>query len=532
MRSAVQTLAMTIASVSPDVGTARVARGSLLEEAVRLLRLDPVRLPLDVLHHLIVPGLGEHGLEVRRVALLGVDGLTVHRVHLVGVHPDLAIERELRDLEPALALRDEHVEALDQLDDLLAIQLARVLVQLRLVRLLRVLALVVAPFQPPHVGPMRRGGIVVPEQVERGRDPLVEKPLDRLGRHLAGLHDAQQPVVPRAEMEGLFLEHRAHGARQRIERGHRQHLQLELPVPVDELGVGEEVEPRGDDLIEGAEQPLTLVGAALQQLRGLALPFVAEVRAQEVGHLPPVAHLLRHHPHEGEQVVVGGRMTQQAPLLLHGCELGVALVDDQVEQRVADTLIRDVHHAGPLALAPVVPELDVRHLRVPELGLELKVTELTLGQADRVLPVAEVVDPVVEVVQLADHQWLLWARDAPMRRCASGVANSSICCASSRSSIADNERCSLRYSASLARRTASGGWLAHSRASARASACSRSCGTTRSNSPSASASAAGTMRALHTSSSAVDGPTSRGRKKLPPQSGTSPSLWNTCPMDA
>src|SRR5437667_6178975 len=116
MTSAVPTLAKTRAPLSPNVGTAR-ARGSLLEEAVRLLRLDPVRLPLDVLHHLIVSGLGEHGLEVRRVALLGVDGLTVHRVHLVGVHPDLAIERELRDLEPALALRDEHVEALDQLDD-------------------------------------------------------------------------------------------------------------------------------------------------------------------------------------------------------------------------------------------------------------------------------------------------------------------------------------------------------------------------------------------------------------------------------
>src|SRR5437879_595822 len=195
-------------------------------------------------------------------------------------------------------------------------------------------------------------------------------------------------------------------------------------------------------------------------------------------------------------------MTEQAPLLLHGGELGVALVHDQVEQRVADTLIRDVHHAGPLALAPVVTELDVRHLRVPELGVELEVAELTLGQADRVLPVAEVIDPVVEVVQLADHQWLLWARDAPMRRCAAGVAKSG--------------RCSLRYSASLARRTASGGWLAHSRASARASACSRSCGTTRSNSPSASASAAGTMRALHTSSSALAVPTSRGRKKLPP----------------
>src|SRR2546422_1148896 len=128
MTSAVPTLAMTRASVSPNVGTAR-ARDSLLEEAVRLLRLDPVRLPLDVLHDLVVPGLGEHSLEVRRVALLRVDGLTVHRVHLMRVHPDLAVELQLGDLEPALALRNEHVETLDELDDLLAIQLAGVLVR-------------------------------------------------------------------------------------------------------------------------------------------------------------------------------------------------------------------------------------------------------------------------------------------------------------------------------------------------------------------------------------------------------------------
>src|SRR5258707_1356193 len=89
-------------------------------------------------------------------------------------------------------------------------------------------------------------------------------------------------------------------------------------------------------------------------------------------------------------------------------------------------------------------ELDVGHLLLPELRLELEFADLALGQADRVLPVAEVVDPFVEVVQLADHQRLLLASDAPaMRRRASGVANSSFCCVISRSSMAASELASL-----------------------------------------------------------------------------------------
>ena len=97
-------------------------------------------------------------------------------------------------------------------------------------------------------------------------------------------------------------------------------------------------------------------------------------------------------------------MLQQRPLLLDRRELGVTLVDDQVEQGVPDPLVGDVHHAGPLALAFVVPELDVRHFLVSELRLELEVAELSLGKTDRILPIAEVVDPLIEVVELANHQ--------------------------------------------------------------------------------------------------------------------------------
>src|SRR5256712_12521050 len=180
----------------------------------------------------------------------------------------------------------------------------------------------------------------------------------------------------------------------------------------------------------------------------------------------------------------------------------------------------------------IVPEHDVRHVLVHELRLELELANLALRQADRILPVAEVVDPFVEVVQLADHQRLLFASEAPSARRsrASGLANNSFCWAISQSSRAASERTSLAYSASLARRTAPGGWPAPSSARRRASIASCACGTTRSNRPRTSASTADTRRALHTSSSALDGPTSRGRKKLPPQSGTRPSWRKPWPV--
>src|SRR6185503_6606500 len=69
-----------------------------------------------------------------------------------------------------------------------------------------------------------------------------------------------------------------------------------------------------------------------------------------------------------------------------------------------------------------------------------------------------------------------------------------------------------RYSAALALRTARGAILDHCFASFVASAISASPATTRSNRPSCAASAAGTMRALHTSSSAFETLVRRGRK--------------------
>src|SRR2546422_7088377 len=54
------------------------------------------------------------------------------------------------------------------------------------------------------------------------------------------------------------------------------------------------------------------------------------------------------------------------------------------------TLFRS-HHRRPFALAFVMTELDVGHLLLPELRLEVELSDLPLGQADRILPEAEIV---------------------------------------------------------------------------------------------------------------------------------------------
>src|SRR3989442_4694905 len=225
--------------------------------------------------------------------------------------------------------------------------------------------------------------------------------------------------------------------------------------------------------------------------------------AQQIRHLPAVAHFLGHDPHQRQQIIVRGSVRQQTALLLHRRELRVALIHDQVQERIANPLVGDVHHGRPFALPFVMTELDVGHLLLPELCLELELADLALGQADGILPVAEVVDPFIEVAELPDHQRLLLAGDAPaMRWRASGVANSSVCCAISRSSMPASELASLLYSASLARRTPPGRWAAHCSARARVAPGRAASWATPSTNPSARASAAGTIRPLQTSPSA------------------------------
>src|SRR5258708_5907194 len=165
-----------------------------------------------------------------------------------------------------------------------------------------------------------------------------------------------------------------------------------------------------------------------------------------------------------------------------------------------------MHHGRPFALAFVMPELDVGDFGLTEFRLEPVLAQIALRETDRVLPVPEVVDPVVEVEEFANHQrflmsWRAW-----------GVENSASWSAFSTSSISSGVLCSERYSAAFVWRPANGAIDAHRFARASVSGARDSGETTRSKRPSCAASAAGTMRALHTSSSAFEILVRRGRK--------------------
>ena len=58
-------------------------------------------------------------------------------------------------------------------------------------------------------------------------------------------------------------------------------------------------------------------------------------------------HLFAHDLDRRLQIVVGRSRVQQIALLLDGRELGIALIGDQVEQRIAHALIGNLQNAFP-----------------------------------------------------------------------------------------------------------------------------------------------------------------------------------------
>ena len=147
-----------------------------------------------------------------------------------------------------------------------------------------------------------------------------------------------------------------------------------------------------DAVIGNPESP------AFEQLLGFNLPGRAEVFHKQIAHLRAMPHLFAHDFHRGLEIVFARCGLQEVALLLNRCELRVTLVSDEVEQRVANTLVGNLEDSFPFRTAGVVTELDIRPIDVAELHLEVVITELRCVESDVLLPLTEVIRPIVKRV--------------------------------------------------------------------------------------------------------------------------------------
>src|ERR1700756_2889563 len=138
--------------------------------------------------------------------LLFTKHLARNAVRLPGVFPDKTIELHVGYIQLRLAVGNILVDHLDELDTLLAIELAAVLVHALQIHFRRSGWLVVPALQAPNVKPVRGTGAVNAKQVQADRDPLVYVLLNDLQGDDAGLDDALDAVLSRAQGERLFLE--------------------------------------------------------------------------------------------------------------------------------------------------------------------------------------------------------------------------------------------------------------------------------------------------------------------------------------
>ena len=159
----------------------------------------------------------------------------------------------------------------------------------------------------------------------------------RLHRLAGALDGAADAGLADEHVVRLFGQHEAAGARQRIEAGLRQALQLHLAVAVGEEREHVERQPVRRRLVEGAEHArlVGVAGAALQQLGGFLAAVAAEIFLQHVDHRPEVAAFLDIDLKDVAHVVERRRGLAEVALLLDRSRLGVALDDDETAQHGA-----------------------------------------------------------------------------------------------------------------------------------------------------------------------------------------------------
>ena len=253
----------------------------------------------------------------------------------------------------------------------------------------------------------------------------------RLLHRLAGaLHHAGNAGLAHEHMVGFLGQHKAAGARKRIEARLRQRLELHLAVAVGEISEHEERQPVRRLLIEGAEHArrVGIARAALQQRFRFLAAVGAEIFLQQIDHGPEVTALFDVDLEQIAHVVERGRGLAEVTLLLDRGRLGVALDDHQAAQHGAvfaghflPGVLAFVHAEGDLAAlvlrgqqhAPAV----FRHLHVVEFGPALGIDADRGAQIDQrfLEALRPHVVPPVEVAGVPLLQRALDARVLPER---------------------------------------------------------------------------------------------------------------------
>ena len=218
----------------------------------------------------------------------------------------------------------------------------------------------------------------------------------RLHRLAGALDGAADAGLADEHVMRLFGQHEAAGARQRIEAGLRQALELHLAVAIGEEGEHVERQPVRRRLVEGAEHArlVGVAGAALQQFGGFLAAVAAEIFLQDIDHRPEVAAFLDIDLEHVAHVVERRRGLAEMALLLDGGRLGVALDDDEAAQHGAIF----ARHVLPGRLAVMAAERNfaalflgrqqnapaiVRHFHVIELGPALGIDRDGGAQIDQ-----------------------------------------------------------------------------------------------------------------------------------------------------
>ena len=184
-----------------------------------------------------------------------------------------------------------------------------------------------------------------------------------LHRLAGALDDAGDAGLAHEHVVGFLGQHEAAGARERIEAGLRQRLELHLAVAVGEVSEHEERQPVRRLLVEGAQHArrVGVTGAALQQGFGLLAAVGAEIFLQQIDHGPEVAPLLHIDLEQIAHVVERGRGLAEIALLLDRGRLGVALDHHQAAQHGA--VFARHFLPGVLALVQAEGNLAAFHLR-------------------------------------------------------------------------------------------------------------------------------------------------------------------------